>query len=268
MTSSGTGRPEVAKWDPEFTRRITDWVGPVIRRYFRAEVRDLDAIPAAGGALVVSNHSGGMLTPDVLVFAPAFYEKFGFDRPVYTLGHDAIFVGPVGTLLRRAGVIGASRENAAKALREGALVLVFPGGDYDSYRPTFTENVIDFAGRTGYVRTAVEAGVPIVPMVSIGAQETQLFLARGDSIARRIGLKRLRAEILPISVGFPFGVSVFFPPNLPLPSKVVTRVLDPIDVTAEFGEDPNIEAVDLHVRAVMQAALDELASERRFPVLG
>ena len=52
----------------------------------------------------------------------------------------------------------------------GALVLVFPGGDYDSYRPTF-ENKIDFAGRTGYVRTAIESGVPIVPIVSIGAQE-------------------------------------------------------------------------------------------------
>jgi 1-acyl-sn-glycerol-3-phosphate acyltransferase len=261
-------RKEVAKWDPEFTRQIKNWVGPLVKRYFRAEVRDLDAIPAAGGALVVSNHSGGMFTPDVLIFAPAFYEKFGFDRPVYTLGHTMIFVGPVGDLLHRAGVIEATRDNAAKALRDGAIVLVFPGGDYDSYRPTLTENVIDFGGRTGYVRTALETGVPIVPMVSIGGQETQLFLARGDSIARRLGLKRLRAEILPISVGFPFGLSVFFPPNVPLPAKVVTRVLEPIDVRAEFGEDPDIEAVDLHVRSVMQAALDELARERRFPVLG
>jgi 1-acyl-sn-glycerol-3-phosphate acyltransferase len=177
-------RKEVAKWDPEFTRQIKNWVGPLVKRYFRAEVRDLDAIPAAGGALVVSNHSGGMFTPDVLIFAPAFYEKFGFDRPVYTLGHTMIFVGPVGDLLHRAGVIEATRDNAAKALRDGAIVLVFPGGDYDSYRPTLTENVIDFGGRTGYVRTALETGVPIVPMVSIGGQETQLFLARGDSIAR------------------------------------------------------------------------------------
>jgi 1-acyl-sn-glycerol-3-phosphate acyltransferase len=265
---SGGADKQVAKWDPGFTRGIVNRVGPLIKRYFRAEVRDLDQIPAAGGALVVSNHSGGMFTPDVLVFAPEFYKKFGFDRPVYTLGHDMIFVGPVGDLLRRAGVIEANRENAAQALRDGALVLVFPGGDYDSYRPTFTENVIDFGGRTGYIRTAIQTGVPIVPMVSIGAQETQLFLARGDSIARRLGLNKLRAEILPISVGFPFGLSVFFPPNLPLPSKIVSRVLEPIDVVAEFGQDPDVEMVDLHVRAVMQKALDELARERRFPVLG
>ena len=259
---------KVAKWDPDLTRQIVGRVGPLIKRYFRAEVRDLDRIPAAGGALVVSNHSGGMFTPDVLVFAPEFYNEFGYDRPIYTLGHDMIFVGPVGDLLHRAGVIEANRENAAQALRDGALVLVFPGGDYDSYRPTFTENVVDFNGRKGYVRTAIDSGVPIVPMVSIGGQETQLFLARGDSIAKRLGLNRLRAEILPISIGFPFGLSVFFPPNVPLPAKIVTRVLEPIDVAAEFGENPDIEMVDLHVRAVMQKALDELARERRFPVLG
>jgi len=259
---------KVAKWDPDLTRQIVGRVGPLIKRYFRAEVRDLDHVPTAGGALVVSNHSGGMFTPDVLVFAPEFYNEFGYDRPIYTLGHDMIFVGPVGDLLHRAGVIEANRENAAQALRDGALVLVFPGGDYDSYRPTFTENVVDFNGRKGYVRTAIDSGVPIVPMVSIGGQETQLFLARGDSIAKRLGLNRLRAEILPISIGFPFGLSVFFPPNVPLPAKIVTRVLEPIDIAAEFGENPDIEMVDLHVRAVMQKALDELARERRFPVLG
>lgn len=261
-------RAEMAEWDPEFTRHITSWVGPLIKRYFRAEVRGLDSMPAAGGALLVSNHSGGMLTPDVLVFAPEFYKRFGFDRPLYTLGHYGIFLGSMGDYLRRAGVIEASRENAGAALRSGAVVLVFPGGDYDSYRPTLTANVVDFAGRTGYVRTAVEAGVPIVPMVSIGAQETQIFLARGDSIARRLGLTKARLEILPVSVGFPFGLSVILPPNIPLPSKIVTRVLDPIDVVAEFGEDPDVAEVDLHVRAVMQEGLDELSRQRRFPVLG
>jgi 1-acyl-sn-glycerol-3-phosphate acyltransferase len=268
MASNRSDNPEVAKWDPEFTRRITNWVGPVARRYFRAEVRGLASIPQAGGALVVSNHSGGMFTPDVLIFAPAFYDKFGFDRPVHTLAHYGVFLGNVGDWLRRAGAIEASRENAAAALGSGAVVLVFPGGDYDAYRPTLTENVIDFNGRTGYVRTAIETGVPIVPMVSIGGQETQLFLARGDSIARLLGLTRARMEILPLSIGFPFGLSMIFPPNLPLPAKVVMRVLEPIDVVAEFGTDPDIDAVDLHVRAVMQAALDELAAERRFPLLG
>ena len=75
-------------------------------------------------------------------------------------------------------------------------------------------------------------------------------------------------EILPITFGFPFGLSMFFPPNLPLPTKVVTQVLDPIDVVKEFGEDPDVDVVDAHVRTVMQVALDKLARKRRFPILG
>jgi 1-acyl-sn-glycerol-3-phosphate acyltransferase len=239
-----------------------------VRRWFRAEVRGLAAFPRTGGALVVSNHSGGMLTPDVFIFSSAFYRELGFDRPVYTLAHYGVFIGPMSGWLRRLGVIYASRENAARALRSGAVVLVFPGGDYDSYRPTLSQNTIDFNGRTGYVRTAIQTGVPIVPVVSIGAQETQLFLTRGHWLARRLGLTRARMDILPVSIGFPFGLSVIFPPNLPLPAKVVTEVLAPIDVVGEFGEHVDVEEVDAHVRAVMQAALDRLADERRFPVLG
>ena len=268
-TGSEVDNAEMAEWDPGFTKKVATTVGPVIKRYFRAEVRGFETFPASGGALVVSNHSGGMLTPDVLIFAPAFYAKFGYDRAVYTLAHWGVLMGPTSGLFRRLGVIEANRENAAKALRSGAVVLVFPGGDYDSYRPTFAENVIDFGGRTGYVKSAIATGVPIVPTVSIGAQESQLFLARGDSLARRLGLKRLlRTEILPLSVGFPFGLSVFLPPNLPLPSKVVTAVLEPIDIVEQFGEGPDVDEVDAHVRSVMQTALDRLADERRVPVLG
>ena len=61
---------------------------------------------------------------------------------------------------------------------------------------------------------------------------------------------------------------MIFPPNLPLPSKIVTQVLEPIDITATFGEDPDIDEVDHHVRSVMQTALDDLSRKRRFPVIG
>ncbi len=268
MGRTASDNHEIAKWDPAFTRQVVGAAGPVIKRWYRAEVRNVDNIPSAGGALVVSNHSGGMLTPDVLIFSPSFYDTFGYDRPVYTLAHYGLFIGPMDGWLRRLGVIEASRENAAAALRSGAVVLVFPGGDYDSYRPTLSANTVDFNGRTGYVRTAIEAGVPIVPTVSIGAQETQLFLTRGNWLARKIGLTKARMDILPLSFGFPFGLSMIFPPNLPLPAKVVTEVLDPIDVTARFGAEPDIGEVDAHVRAIMQAALQRLASQRRFPILG
>jgi 1-acyl-sn-glycerol-3-phosphate acyltransferase len=259
---------EIIEWDPALTERLVNAAEPLARRWFRFDVRGLESMPAEGGALLVANHSGGMLTPDVLIFAAAFYGKFGYDRPLYTLGHDGLFPGPVSALMARLGVIHASTENAAKALRSGGVVLVFPGGIYDAYRPTLAANVVDFKGRVGYVRSAIDAGVPIVPAVSIGGQESQLFLTRGTWLAKRLGLSRLRADILPITLGFPFGLSVIMPPNVPLPTKIVIDVLEPIDIVARFGNQPDVGDVDACVRSVMQVALDRLARRRRFPVLG
>ena len=73
MSSNGANKPEVAKFDPDFTRHQGQG-GGFVKRYFRSDVRGLDSFPAMGGALVVSNHSGGMFTPDLLVFGTAFYD--------------------------------------------------------------------------------------------------------------------------------------------------------------------------------------------------
>ncbi|GAC1410752.1 MAG: lysophospholipid acyltransferase family protein [Mycobacterium sp.] len=259
---------DVAKWDPHAAQRLIDIVRPIGKRWFRWEVRGLERLPAAGGALVVSNHSGGSTSTDVVMFAADFYEQFGYDRPLYSVGHDGLFMGPLADPMTRLGIIRANQENAIKALRTGGLVLTFPGGVYDVYRPTLSANVIDFKGRNGYVKSAIEAGVPIVPTVSIGAQESQLFLSRGTWLAKRLGLTRFRMDTLPISFGFPFGLSVLLPLNLPLPTKITAQVLEPIDIAVQFGDDPDIDEVDAHVRSVMQSALDTLANQRRFPVLG
>jgi 1-acyl-sn-glycerol-3-phosphate acyltransferase len=103
--------------------------------------------------------------------------------------------------MTRLGVIRANQENTINALRTGGVVLTFPGGVYDVYRPTLSANVIDFKGRTGYVKTAIEAGVPIVPTVSIAAQESQLFVSRGTWLAKRLGLTRFRMDTLRPTMG-------------------------------------------------------------------
>jgi 1-acyl-sn-glycerol-3-phosphate acyltransferase len=263
---------DVDKWDAGLTEVVVGLTRPIVKRYFRAQVRGLENIPD-GPSLVVMNHSGGLVTPDMSVFAVAYYDSFGYERPLYTLGHDTLFAGPAAELLRRTGVIRATRDNAAAALAAGAVVLVFPGGDYEVYRPTVQEDVIGFGGRCGYVSTAIKAEVPIVPAVSIGAQEGQLYLTRGRWLARRLGLNRLerrlfRTDILPIAFGFPFGLSVVVPVNIPIPTKIVTLVLPPIDIVAKFGAHPVVAEVDAHVRSVMQSALTRLAHRRRLPILG
>lgn len=259
---------DIGKFDPGMARRMISVLRPVLKTYFRSEVHGLDAFPS-GGALVVANHSGGQFPMDVPIFSTDFYEKFGYERPVLTLSHDILFMGVTGDFFRKTGYIRANRENAAQALRSGGVVVVFPGGDYDAYRPTSAENVIDFNGRKGYVRTAIEAGVPIVPLVGIGGQETQLYLTRGTWLAKQLGLKRfIRSDILPLSFGFPFGFSAAIPPNLPLPAKIKMQVLKPIDIAAQFGDDPDVDEVDEYVRSVMQEGLNELAAKRRFPIVG
>jgi 1-acyl-sn-glycerol-3-phosphate acyltransferase len=266
--ASSADRDSQPHWDPELTRQLINAVRPIGKRWFRWEVHGLESFPRDGGVLTVSNHSGGILTLDTFIFSTAFYDAFGYDRPVLTLGHDALFTGAIGDWMSRIGLIPADRAVATDALESGAVVLVFPGGIYDAYRPTLQEAVIDFKGRTGYVTTALAAHAPIVPVVSIGGQQSQLFLTRGTWLAKRLGLNRLRSDILPITVGFPFGLSAVVPVNLPLPTKIVTQVLRPIDIVAEFGENPDVAAVDAHVRSVMQSALKELARRRRLPVLG
>lgn len=267
--NDSVGKPsEITKWDPGLTEAVMGWLRPFLKTYHRSEVHGLENVPP-GGVLVVSNHSGGLFAMDVPVFAADFYEKYGYDRPIYTLGFDLIFVGPTADFFKKTGFIPANHENADEALRTGGVVIVFPGGDYDVYRPTTARNTIDFGGRTGYIRAALNAGVPIVPSVSIGGQESQIYLSRGTGVAKLLRLdKLLRAKILPISVGFPFGLSAVLPVNIPLPTKIVTKVLEPIDIVALFGEDPDIDEVDAHVRHVMQVALDELAAERKLPVIG
>ena len=263
---------DVDKWDRALTEHVVALTRPIVKRYFRSEVRGLDNLPP-GASLVVSNHSGGLTSFDLSVFAVDYYDKFGYERPLYALAYDTLFAGPAGEFFSRTGVIRATRENAAKALATGAVVLVFPGGDLDVYRPTRRENVIDFGGRTGYVTTAMEANVPIVPSVSIGGQEGQLFLSRGTWLSRLLRLtnferKHFRTNILPITFGWPFGPSVILPLNIPLPTKIITEVLMPVHIAAEFGDVPQIEAVDEHVRDVMQTALTALAGKRHFPIFG
>jgi 1-acyl-sn-glycerol-3-phosphate acyltransferase len=273
MNERPVARVDVGQFDPDLTRLVVAMTRPIAEKYFRSVVRGLENIPA-GPCLVVGNHSGGLLTPDMSVFAVAFYDKFGYDRPLYTLAHDMLFRTPAAKLLKRTGVVRATRENAAAALAAGAVVMVFPGGDHEVYRSSLRRNRIEFGGRKGYVRTAVEAGVPIVPAVSLGAQETQLFLMSGEWLSHRLGLARLslkvgRSDILPIAFGFPFGLSILTVPlNMPLPAKIVTQVLPPVDIAARFGEDPDIDDVDRYVRWVMQSDLDLLSRRRRWPILG
>lgn len=260
----------LAERDPQFIRETLPGLGRLMQFYFRPKVRGLELIPTEGPVLLVGNHSGGTQIADTFAFAYCFHDRFGPDRLFHQLAHDLVFKMPGLAPLRKYGTVPADHRNATAALARGAALLVYPGGDHETYRPSWQSGEIDFSHRSGFVRLALEVDVPIVPVVAIGGQETALFLTQGERLSHFLALDRLlRLEVLPIQIAPPFGLTVLdFPGRIPLPSQITIQVLPRIDLRRRFGPDPNEDAVYHAVTAMMQEALDELSAERDLPVVG
>jgi len=256
--------------DPDYIRANLPALWLLTSIWFRGEVRNLGHIPEDRPVLLVGNHSGGNLTPDTHLFTLAFYTYFGVERAFYQLAHNLVLASPVGPILRRYGTVAASHEHAQQALREGAALLVYPGGDWEVHRPTWEGDKVDFNDRKGFIRLALNENVPIVPVVSAGGQETALVLSRGDWLARLLQLdKMFRLKVLPLTVAPPWGLSVGdFLPRVPFPAKLTIEVLPPIELREQFGPDPDVDEVYDHVTRAMQETLDALYAERRYPVIG
>ena len=257
--------------DPEYIRRTLPGMKAFTDVYHRGEVRGLENIPEDGPVLLVGNHSGGTLIVDTFVFSQAFYEHFGPARNFFQLAHDMVFQVPgVRAILSRWGTVPAAPENMKRALDRDAALLVYPGGDEETYRPSWQSSKIDLAGRTGFAKLALEYGVPVVPIVAIGGQESALFLGRGRRIARTLRLNQaLRLKVVPPVLGPPFGLTVLdLPIRFPLPSKVTVSVGKPIDLRDRLGTKAKPEeAYDL-VTSTMQRTLTRLGNERTIPVVG
>ncbi len=263
-------RADLDDRDPDYIRENLPlaWLASTI--WYRAEVRNMGNVPEHGPVLLVGNHTGGNMAPEVVILPLAFSTYFGVERPFYQLAHNLVLASPAGPFLRRYGTMAASHKHATKALEAGAAVLVFPGGDWEVHRPSWEGNKVDFGGRKGFVRLALDAGVPIVPVVTCGGQETALFLSRGTWLAKATRVDRMfRLKVLPISIALPWGLNVGdLLGHIPLPAKITIEVLEPIDLVKEFGSDPDPEEAAEYVHRLMQEALDGLAAERRFPVIG
>ncbi len=258
-------------WEPEYIRTTLPTLRMFSDVYHRAEVRGLNNIPPEGPVLLVGNHSGGTLISDTFVFAQAFYDHFGPLRRFHQLAHDMVFQIPgVRGSLSRYGTVPASPENMRRALERGAALLVYPGGDHETYRPSWESAEIDFAGRTGFVKLAIEHNVPIVPVVAIGGQETALFLGRGRRVAKLLRLDSLlRLTVLPAQLGPPFGITVLdLPGRIPLPAKITVRALPKIDLKQRLGSKPDLDKAYELVTGTMQRALSDLDKERSLPVIG
>jgi len=258
--------------DPDFLRAARPFL-ETYASYFRAEVTGFERLPEGGPMLVVGNHSGGQLPPDIPVLLSAWWRERGEDEPIHVLMHS-LFIGlpGIGSLMSRGGAVEAGPEAAEAILRSGSILVDYPGGDYEVFRPWNDRNKIDFGGRTGFIRLALRTQVPVVPAVSVGAHESVVVLARGEGIAKWLGLdRRFRVGVLPLVLG-PFGIVPPGIPTLPLPAKITVELLEPIDWTGlgpDAQDDPEIvQACYDELTTKMQDAMDRLAAERQFPIIG
>ena len=265
------GGPHTLERDPEFIAALSPLL-KMAQLYLGAEVRGFENIPRDEPVLIVGNHSGGAFTMDPVPLMVKWIEARGSEVSLYTLSYELLFSIPlIGTMLRRVGCLPASHENARAAIDKGASVVVFPGGDYEVFRPWSERNRVDFGGRMGFIELAIRAGIRVVPMTIHGAHESTLVLTRGRSIARKLGLDKLRVKVFPLVWNLPFGPAPSFVPSMPVPSRVTVQLGTPIDwghLGFEAADDPEVlQRCYDDITETMQRSMDAMAAEFPYPVL-
>ena len=262
---------DILQRDPEFIAAL--W--PMLKAFSLLqgnEVRGFENVPRDEPVLFVGNHSGGIGTTDPLPLLTRWIEARGCEAPIYALSYDLLFALPAtASLLRRLGCLPASQENARKALEKHASLIVFPGGDYEVFRPWRERNQIEFGRRMGFIELALTTGVRVVPMTIHGAHESTFVLTRGQRFARLTGLDRLRIKVFPITWNLPFGLTPAFIPSIPVPSKISVDLGEPLDWSdygAEAADDPEVlEACYDEITGVMQKAMDRMHEANPYPIL-
>lgn len=247
------------------SERIYDLMEPVLnfyyRYWFRVSVEGIDNVPAAGGALLSSNHSGA-LPPDAPMIIQAIRNEHRSPRPVYMLGENWFRDYPgVGMLANKIGMVSAHPANADRLLREeGKLVLVFPEGQKGTRKLYWQRYKLRRFGRGGFVKTAIRAEVPIVPVAVVGAEEAMPIFAHVPQLQRLTGL-----IYFPINHAFPhFGLLAA---AMYMPAKFKIRFLEPLQFD-QYGPDAADDVAFVQqaaddVRGRIQSALNEMLGERK-----
>jgi 1-acyl-sn-glycerol-3-phosphate acyltransferase len=259
--------------EPE--RRLTDWgrservegaldrtlVEFLYRYWFRVEVEGIENVPARGGALLVSNHAGA-LPPDAAMIAKAIKDEHPRPRPLnITVEH--FFKGYPGfsMLIPKLGCVAAHPANVHRLLcDEEQLVLVFPEGRKGTEKLYKDRYRLRRFGRGGFVEAAMRAGVPLVPIAVIGAEEAMPTFAHVGLLRRLTGL-----IYFPVTPLFPhFGPLIG---SAYLPAKFRIRFLEPIP-TDQWGERPwddkgLVQTVAEDVRARIQDELIDMVAHRK-----
>jgi 1-acyl-sn-glycerol-3-phosphate acyltransferase len=260
-TVDGHRLSDVDEWGrSEHMRSLARKVyAPLYKHWFRVEWEGLEKIPKTGGALLVANHAGA-IPSDAPVIMHGIEEELG--RPVYGLADYFFREAPwVGTMWARVGGVPAHPDNAVRILRDqGQLVLVFPEGTKGPSK-TYTDRYrLRRFGRGGFVEIAMRAGVPVIPIAVVGAEESMPILFRVPRLAKLLGVPYFPVTANMMAFG-PLGLGLYFP------SKFKLRVLDPVTFNVPAAQERYSKSRVMEeaetIRMQLQETLYEMLRERR-----
>jgi 1-acyl-sn-glycerol-3-phosphate acyltransferase len=275
--AAGWVAERAGKWDLEgvddaFMDRQKYLWNPLMDYWFRMEIEGWEHLPESP-VLLIGIHSGAPFVWDAWTVGIQWWRRFGTDRPLHGTAHDALMAAPlIGSYFRKMGVLPAAPDSIASALEAGHDVALWPGGEIDSLRPWTDRDQAVLAGRKGFIRMAIRAGVPIVPIATVGGPDSMPVLARGRRLAKALQLDKVaRLKMFPISIQAPWGISPAMLPELPLPTKIRTAFQPPVKLSrdpAKAKDDDYVERKYDEVQQSIQDGMDTLARRRAFPVFG
>jgi 1-acyl-sn-glycerol-3-phosphate acyltransferase len=245
---------------------------PLMDYWFRMEIEGWDRIPEPP-ALLIGIHSGAPFVWDAWTVGIQWWRRFGEDRILHGTAHDMLMATPlIRSYFRKMGVLPAAPDSIASALAAGRDVALWPGGEVDSLRPWAKRDEAVLAGRKGFVRMAIQAQVPIVPIATVGGPDSMPVLFSGRKLARALKLDQIaRLKMFPIGIQAPWGLSPSILPEFPLPTKIRTAFMEPVflDKDPEMAKDEDYVTYKYEeVRQAIQDGMTALARRRRFPVFG
>jgi 1-acyl-sn-glycerol-3-phosphate acyltransferase len=224
--------------------------------YFRCRAIGLENLPLRGPVLLVGNHSGGTMAADAAMTFYLWVRERGLEPPAYSLIEPAMFSIPgVNAHISRCGGLRAHPRMAVQALEDGGLVLVYPGGGDDAFRPYSKRYEIELGGNEAFIKLALRYGVPVVPVVTAGAHDTIIVLDDGKELAKSLGLDKQGIDRLPVSLSL-LGVSVGIGFQIPFPAQI----------SIAFGRPLRFEgmnAADSRNRAAVNQCFETVRQEMR-----
>lgn len=229
---------------------------PIYRNYFKVRVINPEFAQTDRPLMVVSNHSG-QIPIDAMLITMAFVTDITPPRLLRSMVERFVTSVPFfGTWVAESGAVLGDRSNCQWLLERDQSILVFPEGVRGVSKSTSKYYQVQ-KFTSGFFRLALHAGVDILPISVIGAEEFYPLVYHPWSIAKSLNL-----PALPLSASFllgPIGM-------IPLPSPVDIRVGEIYSIPKNIETDAPDEAIDFHVKQIqnkIQEMIDIGLKERR-----